>query len=205
MAGSVSATTAIAAGGLALSAVGTGVSVMGAMQNAAAAKASADYQAKVAQGNEAIAAQNATYTAAEGEANAAIQDQKTRAAIGTEIAAEGSSGVDVNGASSSALRTSTAELGQLDANTIRSNAARQAYGYEVQASGFQNNASADTATGQNAQTAGNISGAAGLLSGAGNASLNYANVMNKGSGLGDTPSGVIGAAAGDIFDNPQAY
>ena len=173
----------IAIAGLALSAIGTGIGAMGQMQQASAAKASADYQAKVAQGNAEIASQNANMAAASGEAQAAISEQKTRATVGAELAAQGSSGVDINSPTATAVRTSQDMTGQLDAQTIRSNAARQAYGYETQSTNFENQSSADTAQGNNAMTAGEVGGAGSLLSGVGNASLNYAGVMNKASGF----------------------
>ena len=173
----------IAAAGLAMAAIGTGVSAMGQMQQASAAKASADYQAKVAEGNAQIASQNATMAAASGEAQAAISEQKTRAAVGAELAAQGSSGVDINSPTATAVRKSQDMTGQLDAQTIRSNAARTAYGYETQSTNFENQSSADTAQGNNAMTAGEVGAGGSLLSGVGNASLNYAGVMNKASGL----------------------
>ena len=182
MAGSISATT-IAGAGLALSAVGTGVSVMGQMQQASAAKASADYQSQVAAGNAQVATQNANMAAASGEAQAAISEQKTRATVGAEEAAQGSSGVDINSPTAKAVRTSQDMTGQLDAQTIRSNAARQAYGYETQSTNFQNQSSADTAQGNNAMTAGEFGSVSSGLSGVGNAGLNYAGVMNKASGI----------------------
>jgi hypothetical protein len=154
------------------------------MQQASAAKASADYQSKVAAGNAEIATQNAAYAGASGEAQAAISEQKTRAAVGAQEAAQGSSGVDINSPTATAVRTSTSEIGALDAQTIRSNAARTAYGYETQSTNFENQSGADTSAGNNAMTAGEVGGAAGLLSGEGKAGLNYANVMNKGNGLG---------------------
>jgi len=168
MAGSITATTAIAATGLALSAAGTGVSVMGALQNASAQKASADYQAQVAAGNAKIATQNANFASESGEQQAAIQEQKTRSQVGAIEAAQGSSGVDINSPTATAVRTSQGELGALDAQTIRSNAARTAYGYQTQSTN---------------------SAGAGLLSGVGNASLNYAKVIGNSSGI-DTSNSV---------------
>lgn len=196
MSGSVSATT-LAYAGLALSAVGTGAGVLGQMQQAAAQKASADYQSKVAAGNQTIALQNASFAAKSGEQQAAIQEQKTRAQIGAVEAGQASSGVDINSPTASAVRTSTDEVGALDAQTIRSNAARQAYGYQTQAANYGNAASADTATGQNAETAGEINAGAGLLSNVGSASTNYANVLNKASGLGD---GSVGSEFGAQYE-----
>jgi len=189
MAGSITATTAIAATGLALSAAGTGVSVMGALQNASAQKASADYQAQVAAGNAKIATQNANFASESGEQQAAIQEQKTRSQVGAIEAAQGSSGVDINSPTATAVRTSQGELGALDAQTIRSNAARTAYGYQTQSTNFENQSGADTASGENDQTAGDFSAGAGLLSGVGNASLNYAKVIGNSSGI-DTSNSV---------------
>ena len=183
MSGSISATT-LAYAGLALSAVGTAGSMLGQMQQASAAKASADYQAQVAAGNQQIATQNASFAAAEGEQLAAQKQQQTRAQEGAILAGQGSSGVDINSPTSQAVRASQSELGALDAQTIRANAARKAYGFESQAANFGNAASADTATGENAQTAGEIGAAGSLLSGAGDTAQNYADVMGKASGMG---------------------
>ena len=191
----------IAAAGLAMAAIGTGVSAMGQMQQASAAKASADYQAKVAAGNAQLASQNAAMASASGEAQAAISEQKTRAEVGTELAAQGSSGVDINSSTASAVRASQDMTGQLDAQTIRSNAARQAYGYETQSTNYENQSSADTSQGQNAQTAGYVGAGGSLLSGVGNEGMNYANVMNKNTGL-------VGSAenpASSNFTAAQSY
>lgn len=182
MAGSVSATT-LAGVGLGLSAIGTGVGVMGQLQQASAASAAAKYQSEVAAGNQTIANQNASFASAEGEQQAAMSEQKTRATEGAILAGQASSGVDVNSPTSKGVRASETELGQLDADTIRANAARQAYGYETQATNFQNQASADTSQAQNYAISGPLNSGGSLLSGVGNASTNYANVMGKASGM----------------------
>jgi hypothetical protein len=195
MSGGVSTTTAIAIGGLAVSAIGAGVGAMGAIQSANAQKASADYQAQVAANNQKTAQQNAAFAAASGEAQAANKAQQTRAQVGAVEAQQGSFGVDINSPTASAVRTSQGELGALDADTIRSNAARQAYGYEGQANNFGNAEQADIAQGNNAATAGDFNAGSGLLSGFGNAGLNYAGALNKASGLD---------GGGEIY-GPPAY
>lgn len=173
----------IAAAGLVMAAIGTAVSVSGQMQQASAQKASANYQSEVAASNQQQATQNAQFTAASGQEQAAQQEMKTRAQVGAIAAGEASSGVDVNSPTSTDVRTSQGELGQLDAQTIKSNAARQAYGYEVEGTQFGNQAAAETATGQNAEMAGEFGASGGLLSGVGNASLNYAKAIGSASGL----------------------
>lgn len=83
---------------------------------------------------------NATYM------NFAAQDAKVRGAkesdwarvstqqmIGTQRAAMAGSGGVVDAGSNAAIQEDTAQIGELDALTISNNAAREAYGYEVQA------------------------------------------------------------------------
>ena len=200
MSGSISA-SATGIAGLAMSAVGTGVGVMGQMQQASAQKASADYQAQVAQGNAQVAQQNATMAAQSGEEKAAIQEQKTRQDVGSELASQASSGVDINSSTSRAVRTSTQTLGSLDAQTIRSDAAKQAFGYQVQASNYGNAASADTVTGKNDLAAGEVGAGASLLSGVGKAGLNYASIMNSASGVpleGSLQNPAVNNTAADV-------
>lgn len=182
MSGSITATT-LAYTSLALAAAGTAAGVAGQMQSASAAKASADYQAQVAAGNQKIALDNASAASKSGEAQAAIQEQKTRAQVGVIESAQGASGVDINSPTASAVRTSAAELGDLDVQTIRSNAARKAYGYQTEAANFGNQSSVDTSTGENAEIAGYIGAGTGVLKSAASASTNYASVMGKASGL----------------------
>lgn len=191
MSGSISATT-LAYVGAAAAVAGTATTVYGSVQQASAAQASAKYQSEVAASNQETALKNASFAAASGEEKAAIQEQKTRAQLGEILTTQGSSGVDINSPTAKAVRTSQTEIGGLDAQTIRSNAAREAYGYQTQSTNFENAAAADIAEGDNAETSGYINAGTGLLKGAGNASLNYASIMNRSSGLGSEYSSPIG-------------
>lgn len=78
--------------------------------------------------------------------NSAAQDAKVRGAkdadwarvntqsmLGTQRAAMASNGGVVDAGSNALLQQDVAQLGELDALTISNNAAREAYGYEVQA------------------------------------------------------------------------
>lgn len=173
-----------------IAAIGTAVSYEGSVQQASAQKAAAKYQSQVADSNQQLAIQNANFAAVSGEQKAAIQEQKTRAQVGAIAASQGSSGVDVNSPTSTAVRTSQGELGALDAQTIRANAARAAYGFETQATNFGNQSSADISQGDNAETAGDTKAAGGLLSSAGNASLNFSRTMGNANGLNTTDSDI---------------
>ncbi|MFJ3117821.1 hypothetical protein ACIPI6_14900 [Pseudomonas protegens] len=61
------------------------------------------------------------------------QRLQTRAAIGSQRAGFAANGVDVNSGSAANIQDDTAALGELDALTIRNNAAREAWGYRTQA------------------------------------------------------------------------
>lgn len=191
--------------GVAIAAIGIGLSSYEAVQSAQAQKASAQYQNQVAQSNQAIATQNANFSSASGEQQAAVQEQKTRAQIGSITAAQASSGVDINSTTDQDVRTSAGELGALDAQTIRSNAARQAYGYETQATNFENAGAADVSQGNNDLTAGYTNAGAGALNSAGSASMNYAKIMSNSTGINTTDSintaGANATGSGGISGN----
>ena len=58
---------------------------------------------------------------------------QVRRLLGTQRARQGASGVDINSGSPLAVALDTVSLGEMDAMTIRNNAAREAFGYRVQA------------------------------------------------------------------------
>lgn len=153
----------------------------GAIQQGQAAKSAADYNAQVAQNNAKIATQNATWAAQEGEANAGEQGAKTKATVAATLASEGASGVDVNSGSFQNVRSSETELGMLDALTIRSNAARTAYGYETQATGDIAQSQLDKAQGQNSELSSYVNAGSTVLGGVGNAASKYTDFLNQGS------------------------
>lgn len=114
---------------------GAGISAAGAYGSAQAQSADAAYQAQVAANNAAIAKQNAAMDIESGEVQTANSQMKTRAAVGKTLAGEAASGVSVNSGSFPKVRGAESELGMLDALTIRSNAAKQAYSQTVAATG----------------------------------------------------------------------
>lgn len=65
---------------------------------------------------------------------------QTQQLIGTQRAAQAANGGLVNEGSNAIIQQDTAQLGELDALTISNNAAREAYGYQVEASNALTNA-----------------------------------------------------------------
>lgn len=145
--------------------VGLAGSAFGAIQGGRAQAASDKYAASVAANNAQIARDNATRTAQEGDANAEKKQLETRAKLGGLLADQGASGVDVNSGSAVDVRSSAAETGALDALTIRSNAARQAYGYQTDAAGFDAESSMKNAAAKDDSTAGLIKSGSTFLTG----------------------------------------
>lgn len=158
-----------------------GIQSFGQISQGQAAANAASYQATIAGNNAKIASQNAAYQGAEGDANAAAKELQTRARVGAITAAQAGNGLDVNKGSAVDVRSSAAELGQLDAMTIRSNAARAAYGYQTQASSDNAQSTLDKYTAKNDVIGGYISGAGTLLSAGGNAAMKYGNFQSDNS------------------------
>jgi hypothetical protein len=169
---------------------GAGLSAAGAYSSAEAQASNANYQAQVAANNAAVAKQNATLDTAAGVTQSGNQELKTRAAVGTTKAGQAASGVDVNSGSFPAVRSSESELGMLDAMTIRSNAAKEAYSQQVAATGDTAESTLLSSEASQAKAAAPISALGtflGQASSAGGKFAQYGTVAsNAGSSISDT-------------------
>lgn len=131
------AAPAAAAGGFSwLSAAGLAASVLGTAGSAFGQMQQSRYQAQVAKNN----AQLAEYQAQDAERRGKIaeeqQRKKTGLILGTQRAALGGQGTALDEGSPLDIQGDTAAAGEMDALTIRSNAAREAWGYRAQASNY---------------------------------------------------------------------
>jgi hypothetical protein len=156
----------IAIAGVAASVAGTAASVAAAQQQAEAQAGSLRYQAQVAKNNQSIAEGLATRATQAGESQVSQKRAQTAAVIGGQLAGQAAGGLDVNKGSAVDVRSSAAELGELDALTIRSNAENTAFGYKTQGLNFGAQAAVNEATAQNALTAGNLNAFTSLAGGA---------------------------------------
>lgn len=167
----MAAPVAIAAIGLGLGVAGGINSAMGAAAEGQAKANMYQYQAGVAQMNKTVADQNRDYASAAGEVEAQQSGMKTRFEIGSQKAIQSAGNLDVNSGSNLDVRTSQAAVGQENQNLIRSNAARRAYGYEVEGANATAQAqvykmSADNAiTAADYKVAGSIIGTASSVAG----------------------------------------
>lgn len=105
----------------------------GQIQQGNAANAAGKYNAQVAEMNAKIADNKARDALERGKIEEQKQRQKTASISGAQQAAMAANGVDLSFGSPLDTLVDTATLGELDALTIRSNAAREEYDYRVDA------------------------------------------------------------------------
>lgn len=131
------------------------------------AEANADkYNATIFGQNAQQELENASFVAQAGEINAAASEQKTRAELGSIKANQGASGITIGTGSSANVQASAAQVGMLDAMTIRSNAARAAYGHQVGSVNEAARAELLKSEAKNAKQAGYMGAATTVLGGA---------------------------------------
>lgn|SRR5512146_521159 len=111
-------------------ALGSGASAYGQMRSGKETKGIYDQNAQIAD----YQAQDALDR---GVINERLSRRQTKQVIGSQRASLASQGVDVNKGSALDVQADAAYLGELDALTIRNNAAKEAWGYKVQAGDFR--------------------------------------------------------------------
>lgn len=126
-----------------------------------------NYKAAVAQMNANIAKQNANYEIETGETQAEQQGLKTRATVGATKVALASGNISTSSGTAAKVVTSEIALGQQSAGIIRANAAKRAYGFQVEAAGDEAQSNIDIMSGQNAKTASYFQAASTILGAAG--------------------------------------
>lgn len=152
--------------GMAASAGGSILGAVGAKQKAAAQSQMYTYQAGIADLNRRIALDNRDYAVYSGGEDAKRFGMKSAQAAGTIKATQGASGIDVGSGSKLDVQQSQKTVSDLDMATIRNNAARKAYGYEVEATTQQMQSDMYRSAASNSLEAGNIAAAGSLISGA---------------------------------------
>lgn len=140
------------------------------------AKAASDSQADLADYNAAVATMQSADATARGVEQENKYRTQVRGIIGQQRAGLAANNIDVAFGSAVDVQADAAYLGELDALTIRTNAAREAWGYDVQASDltaraaiarktgvYQEAAGRQAATASNYQVAGTLIGGTASL------------------------------------------
>lgn len=185
--------TAVAIGGLALSAIGTGMSVYGQIQQGEQAKEMADYQAAIGEQNAQISERAARDAEERGRVAEQQQRLKTSQMIGTQRSALASSGVQVDAGSALDVVADSAMIGEMDALTTRQNAEREAYQLQLQAYNARTQAGMTTMAGNNAASNAMWGAGSTLIGGLGSLGMNYARLNALGA-FKNTPEAPAGTA-----------
>jgi hypothetical protein len=151
---------------IAMTVASTAMSVAGNIQQGQAQAAQAKYNAAVARNNQVIAQQNAQDALDRGAAEEQQQRKKTQFLIGQQRSSLAAQGADLSSGSALDLVGDIAATGELDALTIRHNAALEARQYQVQGMDFQAESQLRRMEARNAKTASYFDAGASLLSGA---------------------------------------
>ena len=154
---------------LGLTLAATAIGAVGQVQQGQAAMASAKYNNQVAQMNAKIAERKAQDALERGKREEQKQRMETAALMGRQKAALGANNVDVTFGSPFELINTTATLGEMDARTIRTNAARESYDFRVEAANKRAQGQMALLEGKSQRTGSLIAAAGTLLGGAGNA------------------------------------
>ena len=160
--------------------VGIGMQAYGAYQQGQAQKAQYEYQAAVNRENAKGAQWQADDARVRGQAAEVTQRRKAGALLEQQKVALGGMGFDMTDQTGSAILSDTATLGEIDAQTIRLNASREAWGFEQQRRNFESNAAMSGIAGQNAATAGAFGATSSLFSGASSVADKWATYKDKG-------------------------
>jgi len=169
---------------IAATVIGTGVSAMGQMQAGKAQAAQLNYQAAVGRNNAILAQRAADDARLRGEEAARREASKNKQLIGRQRAVLAANGQLVDQGSALDITDDTAQIGKLDELTIRSNAEREALGYEAQGMNFQAGSNLNSMGAANAQTAGFGSAFGTILSGAGSVASKWYQFDKAGWGSG---------------------
>lgn len=130
----------VAIASMVMTGVGTLMQMSAQSQAASAQAAQANYQAQVAENNRITSERLAADAEQRGELDVRRHRQQVEQLKGRQVAALAASGVDVASGSPLDVLADTAGLGAIDAQTIRHNAAREAWQHRVQGSNQRNQA-----------------------------------------------------------------
>lgn len=148
---------------LALTGAGTAVQTIGSIKAGNAAKRAgeasqraAESQAQILEYNAAVDELRARDAILRGQEEEQRFRSVVRGAIGTQRAEFAAGNIDVGFGSALDVQADAAKLGELDALTIRTNAAREAWGYQVSAEDFRRGAGVTRQEGVAAREAGRV-------------------------------------------------
>lgn len=179
--------TAAANTGIGATAGGGLLASIGSIFSGISQKNMYDYQAQVSRINSQIDQQNSEYSLNQGEQQATITGLKGAQQFGAIRANQGASNIDVNSGSTVNVQNSQKQITAMDLTTIRQNAAKTAYDWQVKSTSDLNQAGLYDKAGSNAETAGFLGAASSILGTVGSVSSKW---------LQGSTAGIYGSTSG---------
>lgn len=160
--------TTIAGASMGAQAAGTGIKAFGDWFSGQASSNQYTYQAGVARINAQLAKQDAIYATRVGEVEAQQQGMRGRAIVGRTTVGYGAGNISTATGSPSRVLASETAITQANEGTVRANAAKRAYGFNVAAAEDTASAGALDIAADTAKTASYINMASTIVGGSGN-------------------------------------
>lgn len=149
-----------------LALIGTAVASAGTVYGGLAANAQGKYEAKVAEQNARLAAEQSRDAKERGQLDAARLDREYAQTAGAQRAAMAANGVDLSYGSAEAVQQDTAMMRGEDRAAHDRNVYNEMRGLDINASNYRSQAQASRMKGRNAMVGSVISAGGSLLSGA---------------------------------------
>lgn len=180
------------------------VSGAGALATSGASADAFNFKAGIATLNSQINKQNAAWAINSGALKAANYGLKAGQEIADTKVTQAASGLDVNSGSKEAIRDNMTDVAKYDQNTIRTDAAHTAYGYETKAAADKAEASLDIASANNAGKAGKLGVLSSIIGTASSVASKWTqgNTIGMWSSKGNGPVGTFsnGGNSGEAPD-----
>jgi hypothetical protein len=179
---------------LALSAADTAGKYVDQRRGAGAAVRQGDYEGDILDQNAGLAQQQAADSLARGREAEGRQRAQGRQLAGAQRAAFAASGVEIDSGSAADVMANDHALDELDAMTIRNNAAREAWGYQVQSNDYRRQADLARMSGRETASSLRSQSVSTLLTGAGSLASIYASApkrITRGGTIPTVPAGSV--------------
>lgn len=167
--------------------IATALGAVSSIMQGVAANRAAKAEARVAEQNARIAEMRATDAVKRGGEEEMRRRRDMARLEGRQRAMAAAAGIDADSGSMEDIRNASMLEGERDVSTIRLNAAREAWGHNVDATNHRNRASAARASGRNALLGGFLGAGGSLLSMAGTpaSGRNSLKIPSGSDGMGD--------------------
>ncbi len=175
----------IAGAGMAISAIGKWKAGKAAKKEGEAQQRAAESQAALLDYNANVADLQAKDAVARGTQEEGQLRQRIRSTIGAQRASFAATGVDTGYGSAADTQADAAMLGELDTMTVRQNAAREAWGYKVEAIDLRRKAEITRKEGVNMAEAGKRAQSAARWGVAADVAIGTGNLLAAKYGWGD--------------------